>query len=281
MILKSSSADGIVVKYNGVDVTENSEITFSETPAIYDGLTNDYTASFDVSYPDEAASGTFSADVKIALHGDVDFNHTINLYDVIEIAKKIIKGNCSVDGTFNDFAMDVCDVNNVTDIIDIYDAIWCAKLNMELNPPPTPEKPEVLVKPSVSDYDVSTGTGLKAYVNDCIIYRSKYHGMKEENITFVGNEVDEWDGFSWNVPSVYISDMDYYLEQSGGLYPLFYKTTAESLANSVISDIDAAVEEWKMNGSTDEDITLYYGFTIKWEDMGHDNYKVYVMWGGN
>ncbi len=161
---------------------------------------------------------------------------------------------------------------------------------MELNPHPTPEKPEVLIKLSVSDYNVSTGAGVKSYVNDCIIYRSKYHGMKEENIKFVGNEVDEWDGYSWNVPSVYISDMDYYLEQSGGLYPLFYKTTAESLADSVISDIDAAVKELKMNYDTkaelgvfNEDFTWEYKmsiskFIIKWEDMRHDNYKVYMMW---
>lgn len=269
------SSEGIVVKYNGIDVTENSQITFSETPAIFDSQTNDYTVSFDVSYFDEAASGTFTSDVKIALHGDIDLNHKINLYDVIEIAKEIISGNCATDGTFTDFLMNTCDTGEV---IDIYDAIWTAKLNMEVNPLPQPEKPQVLVKPYIEDYDVSNIIGVKAYVNDCIIYRAKYHGMKEEKMEFVGNEVDEWSGYSWDTPNIFISDLDYYMEQNDGLMPLSYKTDAKTLAEYVMDYIDSAVREWKDHGRTDEDISLYFGFTIKWEDMGHDNYKVYVMW---
>lgn len=284
---ESFSSEGIIVKYNGIDVTENSEITFSETPAIFDSQTNDYTISFDVSYSDESASETFTADVKIALHGDVDFNHTINLYDVIEIAKKIMKGNCPTDGTFSDFVMNTC---NTDDVIDIYDAIWSAKLNMEINLLPSPDKPEVLVKPSINNYNVSNITGIKAYVNDCIIYRAKYHGMKEEKISFVGNEVDEWSGYSWDTPNIFISDLDYYMEQNDGLSPLSYHTSAKSLAEYAMGYVDSAVDEWKMNydikyesGILNDDFTWEYkmstsSFTIKWEDMGHDNYKLYVMW---
>ena len=285
------SSEGMVVKYNGIDVTENSEITFAETPAIFDSQTNDYTISFNVNYSDEAASGTFTSDIKIALHGDIDLNHKINLYDVIEIAKKIIHGNCATDGTFTDFLMNTCDTG---DIIDIYDAIWVAKLNMEVNPLPQPEIPEVLIKPSIDNYNVSNITGIKAYVNDCIIYRAKYHGMKEEKISFVGNEVDEWSGYSWDTPNIFISDLDYYMEQNDGLSPLSYHTSAKSLAEYAMGYVDSAVDEWKDNfyrnyddrvelgyideGYTWEEDLSYSRFVVKWEDMGHDNYKVYVMW---
>ena len=54
------------------------------------------------------------------------------------------------------------------------------------------------------------------------------------------------------------------------------------------------VDEWKDNfyrnyddrvelgyideGYTWEEDLSYSRFVVKWEDMGHDNYKVYVMW---
>ena len=118
--------------------------------------------------------------------------------------------------------------------------------------------------------------------------------MKEEKISFVGNEVDEWSGYSWDTPNIFISDLDYYMEQNDGLSPLSYHTSAKSLAEYAMGYVDSAVDEWKDNfyrnyddrvelgyideGYTWEEDLSYSRFVVKWEDMGHDNYKVYVMW---
>lgn len=283
----SSSFDstGIVVTYNGIDVTDQSEVTFNETPEIYDGETFDYNIEYNVQYftkneNDEnvAYYSTFSTDVKIGFHGDSNLDFKVNLYDIIEISKKIMYGNCEAGNSFEDFMMNTSDNNN---IIDLYDAVWSAKLNMELNPPTIPELTNPVTKPKpkkpdVKNYDTSTMAGIKKYANDCIIYQAGVYGIPKEHITF-DDSVDEWNGFSWNTPSTFISNLDYYVSQMGW-QPLFYETTAENIGEDLMYQIRSAVREWKMNGVTDERIELYYDFTIKWDNLGHDNYEIYVMW---
>ena len=70
---------------------------------------------------------------------------------------------------------------------------------------------------------------------------------------------------------------------------MFYRTTAEGIGLSVMDYVRSAVREWKMNfeeqrdkygSDTWEDIIARRYFTIKWENLGHNNYEVYVMWGG-
>ena len=73
--------------------------------------------------------------------------------------------------------------------------------------------------------------------------------------------------------------MDYYISQEK-YQPLFYRTTAEGIGLSVMDYVRSAVREWKMNGDTDEEVSKWGNFTIKWKDLGHNNYEVYVMWGG-
>ncbi len=283
----SSSFDstGIVVTYNGVDVTDQSEVTFNETPEIYDGETFDYNIEYNVQYftkneNDEnvAYYSTFSTDVKIGFHGDSNLDFKVNLYDIIEIFKKIMNGNCVAENSFEDFMMNTSGSDN---IIDLYDAIWSAKLNMELNPPKIPVSPNPVIKPNpkkpnVKNYDTSTMAGIKKYANDCIIYQARIYGIPKEHITF-DDSVDVWNGFSWDSPSTFISDMDYYVSQMGW-QPLFYETTAENIGEDLMYQIRSAVREWKNNGVTDERIELYYDFNIKWDNLGHNNYDIYVMW---
>ena len=63
---------------------------------------------------------------------------------------------------------------------------------------------------------------------------------------------------------------------------MFYWSNTEagikSLGYDLMYCVQAAVNEWKKNGVTDERIKLYYDFTIKWKDLGHNNYEIYVMW---
>lgn len=281
----SFDSTGIVVTYNGIDVTDQSEVTFNETPEIYDGETFDYNIEYNVQYftkneNDENVSyySTFNIDVKIGRHGDADLDHSIELYDTIAIAQKFMSPNNVVTDSFEDFMLNTYANDNV---IDLYDAIWNAKLYMELNPPPKHEPITPIVtpkpkKPNVQDYDTSTMAGIKKYSNDCIIYQAGVYGIPKEHITF-DDSVDEWNGFSWDTPITFISDLDYYVSQMGW-QPLFYRTTAEGLGESVINYVDAAVREWKMNGDTDEDVIEYGYFTIKWDNLGHDNYEIYVMW---
>lgn len=284
----SFDSSGIVVTYNGVDVTDQSEITFNETPEIYDGETFDYNIEYNVQYftkneNDENVSyySTFNTDVKIGMHGDADLDHSIELYDTIAIAQRLMTNNAAVTDSFEDFMLNTY-AND--DVIDLYDAIWNAKLYMELNPPPKHDPIEPIVtpkpkKPNVKDYDTSTMAGIKKYANDCIIYQAGVYGIPKEHIYFDDSVEDVWHGYSWNAPSTFISDLDYWVENSKyGAQPLFYETTAEGIGESLMYDVRAAVREWKNNGDTDEDVSKWGNFTIKWDDLGHDNYEIYVMW---
>ena len=55
---KTFDSSGITVTYNGIDVTDKSDITFKETPSIYNGETFDYEISFDVNFSMETENGT-------------------------------------------------------------------------------------------------------------------------------------------------------------------------------------------------------------------------------
>lgn len=120
-------------------------------------------------------------------------------------------------------------------------------------------------------------SGIKKYANDCIIYQARIYGIPEEHIYF-DDSADIW-GYSWNAPKPFISDMDYYISQEK-YQPLFYYTTAESIGDVLMYSVRSAVNEWKKNGDTDEEVSKWGNFTIKWKDLGHNNYEIYVMWGG-
>lgn len=223
---------------------------------------------------------TFVTDVKIGRQGDADLDHKIELYDTIEIARKFMTKNenkyasVPVSDTFEDFMMNT---NSDDSVIDLYDAIWSAKLYMALNPPPEIERPQTIKKPDIKKYDTSTMSGIKKYANDCIIYQARIYGIPEEHIYF-DDSADIW-GYSWNAPKPFISDMDYYISQEK-YQPLFYYTTAESIGDVLMYSVRSAVNEWKKNGDTDEEVSKWGNFTIKWKDLGHNNYEIYVMWGG-
>ena len=231
---------------------------------------------------------TFVTDVKIGRQGDADLDHKIELYDTIEIARKFMTKNenkyasVPVSDTFEDFMMNT---NSDDSVIDLYDAIWSAKLYMALNPPPEIERPQTIKKPDIKKYDTSTMSGIKKYANDCIIYQARIYGIPEEHIYF-DDSADIW-GYSWNAPKPFISDMDYYISQEK-YQPLFYYTTAESIGDVLMYSVRSAVNEWKMNFEEQRDkYTADYtwekflddiSITIKWKDLGHNNYEIYVMW---
>ena len=293
---KTFDSSGIVVTYNGIDVTDKSDITLKETPSIYNGETFDYEISFDVNFSMETENGTigeyktFVTDVKIGRQGDADLDHKIELYDTIEIARKFMTKNenkyasVPVSDTFEDFMMNT---NSDDSVIDLYDAIWSAKLYMALNPPPEIERPQTIKKPDIRKYDTSTMSGIKKYANDCIIYQARIYGIPEEHIYF-DDSADIW-GYSWDAPPTFISDLDYYISQEK-YQPLFYYTTAESIGDVLMYSVRSAVNEWKMNFEEQRDKYSSFNsweeyiktriFTIKWKDLGHNNYEVYVMWGG-
>lgn len=290
---KTFDSSRIAVTYNGIDVTENSEITFKETPSIYNGETFDYEISFDVNFSMETEDGTigeyktFYTDVKIGLQGDADLDHKIELYDTIEIARKYMFDKKSKDASvpisdsFEDFMMNT----NEDSVIDLYDAIWSAKLYMTLNPPPEHEPAQTIKKPNIKKYDTSKMSGIKKYANDCIIYQARIYGIPEEHIYF-DDSADIW-GYSWNAPSPFISDLDYYISQEK-YQPLFYYTTAESIGDVLMYSVRSAVNEWKRNFEEQRDKYSSFNsweeyiktcdFKIKWKDLGHNNYEIYVMW---
>ncbi len=280
-------SDGIIVYYDAVDVTNDAEISFIEAPGIYDSKTFQYEINFDVIYQNE--SQTVTLNVQIGELGDVDMNHKVELYDVISISKKILKKDTKVTDTFTSFMVNT---NGSDKVINLYDAIWIAQKLLDNTPKPDPstfaKAVKVLPKPDVSKYNTSTIAGVKKYANDCILYQASVYGIASEHI-FFEDDVDEWHGYSWNAPITYISDMDYYISQEK-YQPLFYRTTAKGLGESLMSDVWAAVDEWKYNY---EEQQYKYGsdtwrtvigrshFTIKWKHLGHNNYEVYVMWGGD
>ena len=153
--------------------------------------------------------------------------------------------------------------------------------------------------PDKADYNLTTDSGMKAYVNDM----TRYKAFTKYGITAVAYDdtVDVWD-YSWDVPTVYLSDSESYLAKHEGvliigtaLYDLpqhyidngysglFSEAEDESemadiLVNDQLVRLDMMVDEFKVNGYTIDDTEI----TLSWQPTdGVGNYEVYLLWGGS
>ncbi len=116
-------ADGILVYYNGEDVTEKSYIKFNSVPSeVYDGVNEYYSIPVRAEYKEFDVESYII--VKITgkpLPGDVSENKMVDLQDAILIAKYLL-GSVK----FTDGQMKTADYNG-SGSVDLYDVIGIAK----------------------------------------------------------------------------------------------------------------------------------------------------------
>lgn len=270
---KEFDKTGIVVYYDGIDVTEEAEVKYENIPS-YDNKTFDYIAKYTVTYNDESYAREIA--VQIGLKGDTNLDHEIDVFDAVYIARYTVS-NPKFPIEENTLRYFLSDMSSPKNQIDVFDAIWIARKSNEFAPEPKPVRP-TLHMPKEKDYNTKTIAGLKKYVNDCIVYKAAIYGIPKERVYFK-DDVNEWN-YSWDVPAIYISDMDYYYNQHG-YYPFCYDSKASEAAKSAMFRVESSCKEAiEWYGYTREDFEKYSDFTIKWKHLGHNNYEIYVMWGG-
>ena len=270
---KEFDKTGIAVYYDGIEVTEEAEVKYENTPS-YDNKTFDYIAKYIVTYNGESYAREIA--VQIGLKGDTNLDHEIDVFDAVYIARYTVS-NPKFPIEENSLRYFLSDMSSPKNQIDVFDAIWIARKSNEFAPEPKPVRP-TLHMPKEKDYKTNTIAGLKKYVNDCIVYKAAIYGIPKERVYFK-DDVNEWN-YSWDVPAIYISDMDYYYNQHG-YYPFCYDSKASEAAKSAMFRVESSCEEAiEWYGYTREDFEKYSDFTIKWKHLGHNNYEIYVMWGG-
>lgn len=268
---KEFDKTGIVVYYDGIDVTEEAEVKYENIPS-YDNKTFDYIAKYTVTYNDESYAREIA--VQIGLKGDTNLDHEIDVFDAVYIARYTVS-NPKFPIEENTLRYFLSDMSSPKNQIDVFDAIWIARKSNEFAPEPKPVRP-TLHMPKEKDYNTKTIAGLKKYVNDCIVYKAAIYGIPKERVYFK-DDVNEWN-YSWDVPAIYISDMDYYYNQHG-YYPFCYDSKASEAAKSAMFRVESSCKEAiEWYGYTREDFEKHYDFTIKWKHLGHNNYEIYVMW---
>ena len=268
---KEFDKTGIVVYYDGIDVTEEAEVKYENIPS-YDNKTFDYIAKYTVTYNDESYAREIA--VQIGLKGDTNLDHEIDVFDAVYIARYTVS-NSKFPIEENTLRYFLSDMSSPKNQIDVFDAIWIARKSNEFAPEPKPVRP-TLHMPKEKDYNTKTIAGLKKYVNDCIVYKAAIYGIPKERVYFK-DDVNEWN-YSWDVPAIYISDMDYYYNQHG-YYPFCYDSKASEAAKSAMFRVESSCKEAiEWYGYTREDFEKHYDFTIKWKHLGHNNYEIYVMW---
>ena len=268
---KEFDKTGIVVYYDGIDVTEEAEVKYENIPS-YDNKTFDYTAKYTVTYNGESYAREIA--VQIGLKGDTNLDHEIDVFDAVYIARYTVS-NPKFPIEENTLRYFLSDMSSPKNQIDVFDAIWIARKSNEFAPEPKPVRP-TLHMPKEKDYNTKTIAGLKKYVNDCIVYKAAIYGIPKERVYFK-DDVNEWN-YSWDVPAIYISDMDYYYNQHG-YYPFCYDSKASEAAKSAMFRVESSCKEAiEWYGYTREDFEKHYDFTIKWKHLGHNNYEIYVMW---
>ena len=270
---KEFDKTGIVVYYDGIDVTEEAEVKYENIPN-YDNKNFDYIAKYTVTYNGESYVREIA--VQIGLKGDTNLDHEIDVFDAVYIARYTVS-NPKFPIEENTLRYFLSDMSSPKNQIDVFDAIWIARKSNEFAPEPKPVRP-TLHMPKEKDYNTNTIAGLKKYVNDCIVYKAAIYGIPKERVYFK-DDVNEWN-YSWDVPAIYISDMDYYYNQHN-YYPAKFHEKAKPLADAAMFRVESSCKEAiEWYGYTREDFEKYSDFTIKWKHLGHNNYEIYVMWGG-
>lgn len=263
---KEFDKTGIVVYYNGIDVTKEADVKYDNVPS-YDNKTFDYIAKYTVTYNGESYAREIA--VQIGLKGDTNLDHEIDVFDAVYIARYTVS-NPKFPIEENTLRYFLSDMSSPKNQIDVFDAIWIARKSNEFAPEPKPVRP-TLHMPKEKDYNTNTIAGLKKYVNDCIVYKAAIYGIPKERVYFK-DDVNEWN-YSWNVPAIYISDMDYYYNQHG-YYPFRYDSKASEAAKSAMFRVESLCNELISIDEKPQNAEL----TIKWKHLGHNNFEIYVMW---
>jgi len=262
---KEFDKTGIVVYYDGIDVTEEAEVKYDNVPS-YDNKNFDYIAKYTVTYNGESYVREIA--VQIGLKGDTNLDHEIDVFDAVYIARYTVS-NPKFPIEENTLRYFLSDMSSPKNQIDVFDAIWIARKSNEFAPEPKPVRP-TLHMPKEKDYNTNTIAGLKKYVNDCIVYKAAIYEIPKERVYFK-DDINEWN-YSWDVPAIYISDMDYYYNQQG-YYPFCYDSKASKAAKSAMFRVESFCNELISIDEKPKNAEL----TIKWKHLGHNNYEIYVM----
>ncbi|MBQ3566792.1 MAG: dockerin type I repeat-containing protein [Oscillospiraceae bacterium] len=281
-----------------VDVTESvEELTEATESTEYtdttEVITTEMTTVTTVSETSETTVTTVTEIDENRLFGDVNNDGKFNVRDAAYVARHI------ASGTIDELEMYFADYNS-DGRIDVRD---CAKIAKDITAKASQQAVEMKkglpTLPDKADYNLTTDSGMKAYVNDM----TRYKAFTKYGITAVAYDdtVDVWD-YSWDVPTVYLSDSESYLAKHEGvliigtaLYDLpqhyidngysglFSEAEDESemadiLVNDQLVRLDMMVDEFKVNGYTIDDTEI----TLSWQPTdGVGNYEVYLLWGGS
>lgn len=278
-----------------IDVTEPTEEVTEATEPTECTATTEVTTVTTVSETTETTvTTTIEIDENRPL-GDANNDGQFNVRDAAYVARYIALGK------INELDLYYADYNN-DGKIDVRD---CAKMANELTNKSSQQAAEkkkgLPTYPKKSDYNLKTDSGMKAYVNDM----TRYKAFTKYGITAVAYDdtVNVWD-YSWDVPEVYLSDVDSYLEKNDGILtigssmyklPDNYKKSgwesmfsiakdesemADILVNSQTVALDMMVDEFKATGDSKYSI-LGVEITLSWQPTdGIGNYEVYLLWGG-
>jgi len=267
---KEFDKTGIVVYYDGIDVTEEAEVKYDNVPS-YDNKNFDYIAKYTVTYNGESYVREIA--VQIGLKGDTNLDHEIDVFDAVYIARYTVS-NPKFPIEENTLRYFLSDMSSPKNQIDVFDAIWIARKSNEFAPEPKPVRP-TLHMPKEKDYNTNTIAGLKKYVNDCIVYKAAIYEIPKERVYFK-DDINEWN-YSWDVPAIYISDMDYYYNQHN-YYPAKFHEKAKPLADAAMFRVESMYNEGIYNNYTPQEIAENIVITVKWKHLGHNNFEIYVMW---
>ncbi len=279
-----------------VDVTEPvEELTeateYTDTTEV---ITTETTTVTTVSETSETTVTTVTEIDENRLFGDVNNDGKFNVRDAAFVARHI------ASGTIDELEMYFADYNS-DGRIDVRD---CAKIAKDITAKASQQAVEMKkglpTLPDKADYNLTTDSGMKTYVNDM----TRYKAFTKYGITAVAYDdtVDVWD-YSWDVPEVYLSDVDSYLAENDGvltigsnIYDLpqsyvnsgwsgmFHVAKDESEMADILVDgqttaLDMMVDEFKAQGRNESSIP-FFKITLSWQPTdGVGNYEVYLLWG--
>ena len=203
------------------------------------------------------------------LLGDVNSDNEVNVRDCAYIARKLAEDKA--DELFPETA----DYNR-DEVINVRDAASIANtLGLNITPQRT------FAVPDKADYDLKSVSGIKAYINDMVIYKA----FAQYGITDIKAD-DYVQSNTWYAPTEFISNTEYYssvtsVEEYGieGCFPSNYVTTADEAIADLMKAFAAISERTNPDGTASNMSSRR--IRIKWvpADSG-GNYRIYVCYGG-
>jgi hypothetical protein len=280
-----------------VIVTSNSEITTTVTD------TTETTVSETTPvFTTPVITTTAEPDVPGRVVGDTNNDGKLNIRDAAFIARKLAQQKA------DELSVKWADYNN-DEVVNVRDAASIARYLAKKSAEETEKTHETYSQPKKKDYNLKDFDGLKSYVNDYIVYKAAtQYGIK---YIIFDDSVDVWE-YSWNVPDVYVPNVDYYLGQNDGILEIgsyLYKLPqnyiddgweqcfhvaknesemADMLTNGASVDMkmmfDEIFTQYTTNKNLSADESKYLiscmNITVAWKPLGGGNYELYWMWGG-